>query len=90
MFNHNQLPPRQHTDVLPKDHVAAIQTQIPPNTPIENRYPTFMDNQNDIVNFRIDEINQINHYIGNYDYHLNQPKSKATAPTAQQIALNTS
>ena len=90
MLNNNQLPPRQHTGVLPSDPVAAIKTPIPPNTPIENRYPTFMDNQNDIVNFEIDEIHQINHYIGNYDYHLNQPKSKATAQTAQQIALNTS
>ena len=29
------------------------------------------------LNFESD-INQINHYIGNYDYHLNQPATQAT------------
>ena len=90
MLNGNQLPARQHTNTLPKDPVAALPTPIPPATPMEHRYATMMENNNDIFNFSMDNINQIDHYVRDFDYQLNATVTQNAVPTAQSIAINTS
>ena len=90
MLNGNQLPARQHTGTLPSDPIAAIPTPIPPSTPMQHRYPTMMDNNNDIFNFTMDNVNQIDNYINDFDYHLNASVTQRATPTESSIALNTS
>ena len=90
MLNGNQLPPRQHTNTLPSDPVAALPTPIPPGTAMDHRYPTMRDNNNDIFNFSIDNVNQIDNYINDFDYNLNATVTQRAVPTAQSIAINTS
>ena len=90
MLNGNQLPARQHTNTLPSDPVAALPTPIPPGTAMDHRYATMRENNNDIFNLSMDNVNQIDDYIRDFDYQLNATVSQRAAPTAQSIAINTS
>ena len=90
MLNGNQLPPRNHQGTLPSDPIGAIPTPIPPATAMDHRYPTMMENRNDIFNFTVDNVNQIDNYVRDFDYHINATVSQRATPTEQSIALNTS